>query len=169
MKIFTQSNLHIKLRLGNMRYRARNWLFNVIGKNPYPEGSVGSFSWKIERGRPLNEEERRARDEMEELSKPLARHLETSQRATFHMTYVWFAMQLMHNLPKSLRDDLGTTPLRDARQKIDLLLPLASYQRERTSIRLAGYALTVSMLAFIISVATLGIAVWTLIISGDGS
>lgn len=168
MKIFTQAIRHLASRLGSIRYSARNWLFDIIGKNPYPEGSVGSLSWKIERGVPLNEKERRDRDEMEELSRPSAQYREMSRRAESHMTYVWFAMQLMHNLPKSLRDDLGRTPLRDARQKIDLLLPLASYQRDRTSIRLAAYALVISMLAFFISIASLGVAVWTLAICGVG-
>ena len=43
---------------------------------------------------------------------------------------------------------------------LELLLPLASYRREQTALKLAGYALIIGALAFLISVASLGLAVW---------
>ena len=104
---------------------------------------------------------------MEELSRPVREHFELSRRVQFQLSYVSLAMQLMRNLPKHLRDDLGATPVRDVREKIDDLLPLASYQREQTAIKLAGRAVVISALAFLISAATLAFAIWTSI-SGGG-
>ena len=91
----------------NVRYRIRRAWFNVIGKNPYPDGSVGSLFWKIDHGKPLNEEERRAKDEWDELSRPIAQRLETSRRAQIYIGYAWIAGQLIRNLPKDMRDALA--------------------------------------------------------------
>ena len=167
MRILSSAVHHAVSRWRRARRRIRNFGYNVVGKNPYPDGSIGSLEWKLQKGEPLNEEERRARDEMEELSRPLKEYLEQTRRFQFQISYVSVAMQLMHNLPKHLRDDLGATPVRDVREKIDALLPLASYQREQTAIKLASYAVFISALAFLISAATLGVAIWTSINVGS--
>ena len=70
-------------RIGIFRYRTRNAWFNAIGKNPYPDGSVGSLFWKIDYGKPLNEEERRTKDEWDDMSRSIARLSESSEGHIF--------------------------------------------------------------------------------------
>ena len=147
-------------QIRTLKYRIRNAWFNAIRKNPYPDGSVGSLFWKIDHGKPLNEEEQRDKVEWDETSRLIAERMGTSARAQIYIGYAWVAGQLIRNLPKDMRDALGPMPLREAREMLELLLPLASYRREQTAVKLAGYAVIIGALAFLISVASLGLAVW---------
>ena len=146
---------------GRFRYRARILAFNVIGKNPHREGSYGSLTWKIKRGRPLNEQEQRDRDAIDKTLRRIAGSWQIPPGAAFQMAYLTFAAELLDSLPRRLVENVENSSVSDARKKIDLLLPLASYKRERTSIKLAMWAVVISVLAVFISVATLAIPVWT--------
>ena len=139
--------------------KSRAFAFFVFGRNPYPEGSVGSLRWKIKRNRPLNQQEKREISESAEQVAAALRMVVTTD-ARYHIAYLNFASQLLDNLPRQLRDDLDATPLNAAGTKIEQLLALASYERERGSGTLARCALVVSVLALLITVGTLAVTVW---------
>ena len=141
--------------MGKIRILAYTW----VGKNPYREGSYGSLRWKIRRGKPLTEEEQRDKKRMDDAASGFAQAIRIPPHAAFQVAYLSFAAKLLDGLPGHLRDDLSATAARDAGAKIELLLPLASHQRERTANKLASCALVISTLAVLISVATLVAAV----------
>ena len=82
--------------------------------------------------------------------------------ARFQVTYLSYAGELMSNLPKPILNDLQASSVSEARTKIEALLPLASYQRERTANKLAAWAIFIGAVAIAVSVGTLAVAVWTL-------
>ena len=148
-----------------IRYGTKLFWFNLIRKNPYPEGSAGSLTWKVSRGKPLDEEEQRAAGTMGEALGQLMASLRASPNAAFQMEYLRFAVNLLDGLPRNLRDNINNSSVRDAKEKIELLLPLASYCRERKTLRVASYAFFISALATLISVGTMVVAFWTLFTS----
>ena len=157
MKILSSTCRWIALRWGRIRILAYTW----VGKNPYREGSYGSLRWKIRRGKPLTEEEQRDKELTDKAGSGFAQAIRIPPHAAFQIAYLSFAAKLLDGLPRHLRDDLADTAVTDASAKIEILLPLASHQRERTSSKLASYALVISTLAVLVSVATLVAAVCT--------
>ena len=97
-----------------------------MGKNPYRDGSVGSYSWKTDRGKPLTPEEQRLHAQLTESSRSFNRWLESSKRLDIASSYYGLVRELADNLPKAIRDDLMTTPLAEVAPKIKRYLPLAS-------------------------------------------
>ena len=153
-----------KLRFGRMTRRVKVFAFTLIDKDPHPVGSYGSLWWKIDHSKPLNDEEQLAKDQLDETARDLGRAIQMRPHVVIQMAYLSYAAGLLDNLPRQLRDDLYASSVAWAREKIKQLLPLASHQRERTSVKLANYALVISALAFLVSVVTLLVAVWTLVI-----
>ena len=168
MKMLEWVKSFVASRSRRLLYRLKIIGFNAVGKNPYDENSFRSLLWKIRRNKLLNAEEKIAKDQLEEASRVWAGVAQTFRAPPFRLAFILFASKLLNNLPRDLRNDLNATPVNDVRKKVDVLLPLASYQRERTSIALAFSALVISALAFAISVATLLVAVWTLCTTSSG-
>ena len=162
---WTKTGFSIACRLisrstGNTWRRTRVFALNMVGKNPYKEGSFASLRWKVRRGEPLSEDEEQHRQSWEAAAQRLSTTLQFPPHVAYGMAYLSFALSLLDDLPKRLRDDLDRSSISQGREKIQELLPLASYKREKTSIKLAYIALIISVLATLISVATLAFAVW---------
>ena len=146
--------------------------FNLIGRNdPYPEGSIGSYRWRAQRGKLTDEEIREMRESLEGISEAFAglRKRMEELGAIDVPGYYRLVGGLLRELPEEMREHvMKNTPVAEALPKIDLLLRLASYSRERTANNAAFWALRVSVLAFLISTATLAVAVWTLTVAITG-
>ena len=151
--------------------RVRIFAYTMIGKDPYPPASYGSLMWKIKRGKPLTAEEQCWKDKLDETARRLTLPALGMQHAEvqFQMDWLLFAVDLLDNIPRRLRDNLSSTPVREAKVKVEMLLPLASYQRERTSIKFARYALFIGTFAFLISIATLAVAICTLAMANQNA
>ena len=138
---------------------------SVFGKNPYAEGTVADLYWRLKRNKQLTDEEREQVKALEEAMRvsQSALRMEMPPAVVYRTAYILFAFRMLDNLPRDLRANLDETPVSEARQKIEELLPLASYQRERTSIRLASYAMVMSGIALAITTITLAVTIWSLI------
>ena len=141
------------LRLAAARCRA--WVLNPMGRNPYDEGSSDSYFWKLERGFPRSAED----------PEPLFEDVEEVLRSSgVLLAKLQVLDDLIANLPKQILEDLNATDGAEHREKLQELLDLARYRREHTSIKIARNALVISAIAGLISAATLGVAVWALIL-----
>ena len=145
-------------------WKAARFPFKPFVQNPYREGTMGSIMWKAKWGKPLSEAERTdldsARDaigEIAEFLRPLSEQMPYWLRAPGRYEVM---SGLIDSLPKPMREYLHRNTPDDAERKIEGMLCIASYQREKTSVKYARCALTISILAFLASTITLGATIF---------
>ena len=145
-------------------WKAIRPLLKPFVKNPYREGSVGSVAWKSKWGKPLSKAEKadlhKARDTVAEVMEHLRPHIEQMPILFRAPGGNEVLSELIDSLPKPMRDYLDDSTLGDAERNIEEMLRIANYQRERTSIKYAGYALTISAMALLLSILTLSTTIF---------
>ena len=141
--------------------KSRPYLFTLIGKNPHREGTIGSYRWKIKRNKTLNKEEQEIHDHNTKIGQIMSKLIQESGDIRYVEGYHQLVYDLIDNLPKPMREDLDNTYAYSpqAKTKIDELLPLANYLRERSMLKIASRALWISALAVLISVVTLAVSI----------
>ena len=145
-------------------WKAVRPLLKPFVKNPHREGSIGSIAWKVKWGEPPSEAEKADFDKVKDAIAGTMDHLRPFIEQMPH----WLRApgghevlsELIDSLPKPMRKYLDDSTLDDAERNIEGMLRIANYQRERTSIKYAGYALTMSALALLISVITLSATIF---------
>ena len=150
-------------------FSAKRSVFNLVGKNPYAEGTSGSYFWKLERGKRLSAEEQRKSAEFEEHRQIFRKIGETLRSSGALLSELKLSDELIANLPSSVLDELKATECPSYGEKMRWFLVLASYRREHTAVTIAFWAVVFSTAATVISVATLAVAVFTLRLAIMGS
>ena len=140
------------------KYKVLRFLFTVLGKNPYAEGTVGSLRWKRRRGKTLSKVEENIDIEWDSLTATASEWLEVlkTMEPTTHYYDAVFA--LLDNLPQSIKDDLYDTPLSEVDPKIRRFLPLANALRQHRSVVLANQAVRIATIAVVVSVVATGVS-----------
>ena len=144
--------------LTHIKDKIRITLLSAIGRNPYTNGTVGSYLWKEKRNLCLSEEERSFREMYIETPNPLSKLLETER--SLAVASAWFGLigELISDLPHPIRERFMALPLRQAREEADEILLLADYARGRRTVTLTNRALKTSIVALLVSVLTLAVS-----------
>ncbi len=143
-----------------MRYRIEQkyrkiqvFCLGCLGINPYTEGTLGSYLWKIKRSRKLTQKE----EKFKEVEHPHSKenHPEMILQLLIDLQYA----ELFDNLPRQMRDLVGDMEIHQFRATISKLMPLSSHLRERQAIGLANKTLLIGILAFVVNIVTLAVIV----------
>ena len=145
----------------NAKDNLRTYILSTMGRNPYKEGTMGSYSWKEKRGLPLSEEEK----SFHAMAGGISKLLEPQRNLQEAVAHVGLIGQLIDDLPRPMRERFNRLPLDKAMKESDRLLRMSEYERGQKTVALADRALKISVLAFSISVMTLGVSVCTLYVT----
>ena len=133
-------------------------------KNPYSEGTLGSLGWKSKWGEPLSEAEKDGLDKLKDAAVEMMGVLRPFMDQMPHWLRAPGGYELLDalvdSLPKPMREFLHNSTPGDAERNIEEMLHIASYQRERTSVRYARCALIMSAMALLLSVLTSAAAIF---------
>ena len=152
-------------RLARTKDKIRISFLSAIGRNPYTNGTVGSYLWKDKRNLCLSEEEKSFREMYIETPNPLSKLLETER--SLAVASAWFGLigELISDLPRPVRERFMVLPLRQARKEADEILLMADYARGRRTVTLTNRAWIMSIAALLVSVLTLAMSTSVLWIS----
>ena len=144
---------------GTSKSKVRHFLLNMLGKNPYTEGTIGSLRWKRRRGKTLSEAEKQISVQLGPLIATSDQWLAVLKALEPSTHYYDLVFALLDNLPQSIKDDLYDTPLDEVDPKIELLLPVANALRQHRSVVLANQAVRWGTIAVFMSVAAVAVSV----------